>query len=371
MNKQEFLNVLEEKLISKVNREEMESLKNYYDGYIDEAVDFGMNEEDVISQLGDIDQLVEEITKGLSQENIDISTRELAVRSSELRGLEMDLSNTEVEVHYVEDVSAISIKVDKRFKNDYLVKTIDGIMQVKQMKISLSIAPGFVFQYNRKEGERKFDFNFDLNIKPRKLYVKIPKHYDISTTIMTSNAKIEINEGNHKVQTAPMYLKTSSSKIKIKDLIAKDLKLKTSNAPIKLYNIESEMLEVITSNSKITLENVVSHERLEATTTNSKIALDNVVSKNLRLKTSNAKISLDDVLFLNGDFKTSNSKIECHLKENQLSKHVYFDTSNGDTMIDGVNYDNHGEYIYTSHEEMVNLKVQTSNSKIILNNFSA
>lgn len=351
MSKQEFLDILEEKLSAKVNREETASLVQYYDGYIDEALDFGMSESEIIEQLGDLDLLVDEITQGLSQENIDISTREIAVTTNNLEGLEMDLRNTSVEVVYDDTISGISVKVDKRFKQDYLVKTIDGVFKIKQIKSSISVGPGFVVRYNRGEDKRlfDFDFNFDLEIKSRKLYVRIPTSYDLETSIVTTNAKIDISEGNDKVQTAPVRLATTCSSITVNNMKIRDLHLKTTNAVIRLNNVDSDVLEAITSNAKIVMEDVL--------------------AKQLKVHTTNAKIQLDDVLFLEGRIKTTNAKISCALRNNDLAKRVRYKTSNSKVVIDGVRYDNRGELDFNDQGELMKLDVQTTNAKIELENF--
>lgn len=351
MSKQEFLERLETKLSAKVNREETASLVQYYDGYIDEALDFGMSEEEIIEQLGDLDMLVNEITQGLSQENIDISTREIAVKTNDLVGLEMDLRNTAVEVIYDDTISGISVKVDKRYKQDYLVKTIDGVFKIKQIKSSISIGPGFVVRYNRGEDKRAFDFdfNFDLEIKSRKLYVRIPANYDLETSIVTTNAKIDVSEGNNKLQTAPMKLITSCSSIIVNDMKIRDLYLKTTNAAIRLNDIESESIE--------------------ATTTNAKVVMQDVATRVLKVKTTNAKIELNEVLFVDGKIKTTNAKICCYLQDNDMSKRIRYKTTNAKVMIDGVRYDNNGEIDLNDQGELMRLEVQTSNAKIELENF--
>ena len=61
MNKQQFLEQLKLKLSNKMNQEEMNSILDYYDGYIDEAIDFGLNEEEAIENIGNLDQLVDDL----------------------------------------------------------------------------------------------------------------------------------------------------------------------------------------------------------------------------------------------------------------------------------------------------------------------
>ena len=46
MSKAQFLKELQDKLMGKMNHEEMQSIIEYYDGYIDEAIDFGLSEEE-------------------------------------------------------------------------------------------------------------------------------------------------------------------------------------------------------------------------------------------------------------------------------------------------------------------------------------
>lgn len=87
MNKQQFLEQLKLKLSNKMNKEEMNSILDYYDGYIDEAIDFGLNEEEAIENIGNLDQLVDDLLIGLKEEQIDTTSRELVVSDSAKKNL--------------------------------------------------------------------------------------------------------------------------------------------------------------------------------------------------------------------------------------------------------------------------------------------
>lgn len=348
MNKQAFLEELKRKLSAKVNKEEVISLVQYYDGYIDEAIDFGMSEEEIISQLGDIDTLLNEITQGLTDENIDINQRNIMETESKsiIDEIDVDVKNTVIEIIYDDTIEDISVKVDKRFKQDYLVKTIDGVFRVKQIKSELNIGPGFVFNYsiNDVEDGKKFNFGFDFDLKVRKIYIRIPSHLDIKTTIKTSNSSINIKEGNGKIQTETYRLITSNSHIHVQDMKIRNLYAKTSNAKITIDDVTSEMATLVTSNAKIDI-----HDAL---------------IKVIDAKTSNGKVEMVNVIIMDGKVKTSNGRILLSFANNNYGKRIRYATSNSKVLINNERYDNSGLYVNVSNTEVMQIELMTSNSRI-------
>ena len=88
MNKQEFLAELKQQLSLKMNHDEVTSTVEYYEGYINEAIDFGLSEEEALKQLGDIETIVNEVVNGLEDEHIDISKHEIVGQVEQVQSIE-------------------------------------------------------------------------------------------------------------------------------------------------------------------------------------------------------------------------------------------------------------------------------------------
>ena len=132
MNKQQFLEQLKLKLSNKMNQEEMNSILDYYDGYIDEAIDFGLNEEEAIENIGNLDQLVDDLLIGLKEEQIDTTSRELVVSDSAKKNLlDVQVKNTKLIIDY-QPIEKIAIKVPRQIKDEYFVKQDDQSIVVRQ-----------------------------------------------------------------------------------------------------------------------------------------------------------------------------------------------------------------------------------------------
>lgn len=355
MNKQQFLDTLKMKLSGKMNYEEIASLMEYYDGYIDEAVDFGMSEEEIVEQLGSIDDLVDELTKGLNDENIDVSPRELAIVNNDTKGLKVEVKDTNVYLLYDNDIDHISVKVDKHYKQDYLVKNIDGVFRVKQVSRSIMDGHSFSFSYQKpninidlKNGIFDFDFDFDFNVRNRSLYITVPRSWELETDIKTRDAKVCIGGDDERAYSKSMHLETRNSKIEIKNIITHHLHAETGNAKISLEDVDSDICEL--------------------QTTNAKIELINGASKQLMAQTTNAKVELEEHQFIDAKIKTTNAKVHCLMKKNTQAKTIQFATSNNKVVIDGERYDTRGKLKIDGDEPEINLAIQTSNAKIELEN---
>ena len=188
MSKAQFLKELQDKLMGKMNHEEMQSIIEYYDGYIDEAIDFGLNEEEAIENIGNLDQLVDDLLIGLKEEQIDTASRELIVTNSAKKiFFDVQVKNTKLMIDY-QPIEKIAIKVPRQIKDEYLVKQDDQSILVRQ-------------------SEKLKPF-----VKERILYITIPLNLNVESYFKTSNASINV-EGNHHFQQAFNLIETKNGNV--------------------------------------------------------------------------------------------------------------------------------------------------------------
>ena len=319
MNKQQFLEQLKLKLSNKMNKEEMNSILDYYDGYIDEAIDFGLNEEEAIENIGNLDQLVDDLLIGLKEEQIDTTSRELIVSDSAKKNLlDVQVKNTKHIIDY-QPIEKIAIKVPRQIKDEYFVKQDDQSIVVRQ-------------------SERLKPF-----VKERILYITIPLNLNVESYFKTSSASINV-EGNHHFQQAFNLIETKNGKVSVKDMELNETKMTTINSNIELENVEGQQLQVESTNGKIKIKGGSSHK--------------------IRIQTSNAKIELTDHLFQQARLITTNSKIKVKLLPTPNQLEISYHTSNSKVKIKGEKLGSVGNYAIEGIPPIHDLEIYTTNGKI-------
>ena len=319
MNKQQFLEQLKLKLSNKMNQEEMNSILDYYDGYIDEAIDFGLNEEEAIENIGNLDQLVDDLLIGLKEEQIDTTSRELIVSDLAKKNLlDVQVKNTKLIIDY-QPIEKIAIKVPRQIKDEYFVKQDDQSIVVRQ-------------------SERLKPF-----VKERILYITIPLNLNVESYFKTSNASINV-EGNHHFQQAFNLIETKNGKVSVKDMELNETKMTTTNSNIELENVEGQQLQVESTNGKIKIKGGSSHK--------------------IRVQTSNAKIELADHLFQQARLITTNSKIKVKLLPTPNQLEISYHTSNAKVKIKGEKLGSVGNYAIEGTPPINDLEIYTTNGKI-------
>lgn len=324
MNKIEFLKQLEIKLGS-INNAELSAIIEYYDGYIEEAKDFEL-EEVVINNLGSIDDLVDEILEGLRNENIDTETYSLSVVEDNVNKLDVDVKGTNIIIEYDDTISSISIKVNKQYKQDYIINTADNMIMVKQI---------------RKESYLKNIILGDFSANVRKMYIRIPVKFYGDINIVSSNGSITFMNDNEDINQNIISLKTSNSSIKATKIKCNNLTLVTSNSSIKVEDVQCTEGYFKTSNSKITLIDIKAKE-YDAITSNAKVMVINNDCPYTTIKTSNARVEIVN---------------------NQNMGKIKYHTSNSAVVING-NKQNTSDGIFQYNDDQLILDITTSNGKI-------
>lgn len=350
MNKAQFLADLKEKLALKMNEEEVYKTINYYEGYIDEAMDFGLSEEEAINQLGSIDEIVNTITIGLKEADIDINKREIMKKSDSVSKLSVDVFNTSIDVVYG-DYNEIEVFVSKKYETDYLIKTENDTFVVSQ----ISTTPVF----------HLFGPMSDNN---RKMVIHIPWQFDLESRVKTSNATINIKGNNRGYRSKLNYFYTKNAAIKVEDMDYQLVVLETKNAKIYLNECNFNKATVETTNAKVSVEHCDFCD-LKLTTTNAKIFADRCDFGVVDLKTTNAKVELNNILARNTKIQSTNGKIICKLKDSDATKEVSFYTTNGKVTIDRDRFIGSSSQIYRGTDEIIHFEFDTTNASIELINF--
>ena len=332
MNKQEFLAELKQQLSLKMNHDEVTSTVEYYEGYINEAIDFGLSEEEALKQLGDIETIVSEVVNGLEDEHIDISKHEIVGQVEQVQSIEAMLKETSLTVEYG-DYSEIEVFVSKEFEEDYLIKTENNRFIIKQLDRLYKNSFSFL----------KFE---SIN---RRMVIRIPKSANIKMDIQNNNSSIEVY-GQKNITQGQLC------------------SLKTKNSHIYLENVEFEEIDVETKNAKIGFNQVICQSAF-LKTTNAKVEIEQGSYGDLEVYTTNGKVELNQIDVKKTNVKTRNGIIYCELKPNHYTKHLELKTTNALVKVDGELVGNYLDVNYLGNDEKIDLKFETTNAIINLINF--
>ena len=295
MNKNEFLNELEKRIVKLGNRAECEKTLEYFSEVIDDMIESGMTESAAIEKLGSIDSIIESIQDEFSDEYTEKLTNGEYVT---------DISAQNV-MNIVYEGRNQGVRYEASPDDDYQITTYETDEMgyfIKQDGNDLKII------YYKKEiikSVKKFFLNLDSTItKP--VIIKIPKTFRGNINSTTSNGSVHIvgiaandirvTSSNGAIRsiavaTPHLYAKSSNGSIRLDDTAADKIELYTSNGAINMNDTATKTIVMSTSNGPIRLGTIAA-EIIDASSSNGRIEFEHIaVSNRLSLKTSNARIS--------------------------------------------------------------------------------
>lgn len=206
----------------------------------------------------------------------------------------------------------------------------------------------------KKRNVKWYQYLVNINFQQTKFEILLPKNYDGSIEITTSNAKVAAAD----VHLKNLKIGTSNNGIYLKNiLVAQDVETVSSNGRIEVSGVRvAGEINTKTSNDGIYF-NQSDAVDLIANTSNGKIVLKTTKSeKNVTCKTSNNRIVVTDLSAGNSiELQTSNGQIEGSIVGSIGDFTIFSKTSNGKNSLPE-----------NSGSGKKNLRVTTSNSNIAL-----
>lgn len=360
MTKNEFLKELKSHL-SNISGDEQNIIIEYYSEIINDKLDDGQNEEEIISELGSPKKIALTVTKDYyERENQDYRKSTTinknfrqAVKEYEYDGINsinIDIMNSDI---ILKASCNNNIKITY-YTNECFPKTIENINGNITLKNVF-----FPFKDTLKQIAKNFLYLWKKH--NLKTIIEIPVECtNLKFNLHTSNAKIfiqnikaeklNIKTSNGKINTSNLYgneifLHTSNSNLTIKSTNAETVTAETSNGKITVSDIvNTKFLKLVTLNGSITVNNIYV-ETLETKTSNGKIHITDIKSQNrLSAKTSNGLINITDILSDNISLITSNGKINGNIVGNPNDYNISSKTSNADNSLSSYNYKNQTSY---------------------------
>lgn len=326
MNRQDFLQQLDERLGSMDGQERADVLR-YFDELIqDKAADSERSQEEVILDLGPLDAVAKAVLEGSAQRPANTSgagdsspasgpvvktvqvkalqVRNLVVRAYDMRVIIRPGNADEVVLTYPQDD-------DLRFD----VSLQDGQLQLIQEKIVRF---------------RLFGIGWVVNAPTLEVTVTLPKDFAASLDAQTSNGRIMMSGID---VWGSLRLNSSNGRIEVAQSRAKEMDVRTSNGRVVAQDVSAQgTLSLRTSNGGIEADRVRSDAALTLQSSNGSLRFSQLQANDLTLRTSNSTIegsvsgSAEDYTVISA---TSNGKNG--LKEHRANgpKRLDVHTSNG------------------------------------------
>lgn len=296
MNKKEFLNELEKKIVKLGTRAECKRTLEYFSEVIDDMIESGMTEGEAIEKLGSVELIIDSIQDEFSDEYNEEPTNGEYIT---------DIVAPNVENIIYEDKNQ-AVRYEMSGDENYHITTYEtdekGYL-IEQEGNNIKIIS---YKKDKFKTIKKFFFNSD-NLKIKPVIIKLPRTFSGNIISKTTNGSIQINgisandinakttNGSAHVESVSvgggkLEVETRNGAIRVQNLAATHTELHTSNGSITLANVATPKLNVSTSNGSINISSIAA-ETMSATSSNGSIQFGSIaVSNSITLHTSNARI---------------------------------------------------------------------------------
>lgn len=300
MTKQEFFTKFFDAL-GNIPENERSQITDYYEELICDGLEQGLTEEECVAKFGSPEKAAEKFREEYVPENISSSDSQQVFYPEEpgIHTLDLTAENTHINA----------------YESDNPYFQVLFTPNPEWESVETYCENGVWYFKHKKLKKLRFFLSAILEKHFKEITVLVPKNFDGSLLIKTTNAKISLSGCENLSKT----------------------RLVSSNCPIEVKDVKSSSCLLRTSNSRITMENV-SGETLEAATCNSPVILNNVTFSVQTLGTANSGIRLTDVFGTSLSAATSNSGV--HAQNCVFPSELSISSSNGGISIKDIVSDN-------------------------------
>lgn len=328
MKREEFFARLFQELRG-ISPEERQSIEEYYMELLMDEMEAGRKEEEAIAHFGEPEQIAARIR----------SEQENRQKYADKAEVELSIPVKEKDGEYRAREAVRCVRIYAQDVRINLVPARDGIFKIRYQKsedekITVTESEGcYTFRQEIPLLSRIFSF---LRIGKGGIYVEIPQETMEEIEAVTSNAAVHAERLSRLCE---IRLKTSNSRIALRELGAEYLSAKTSNGGIRADRCIGGQSEFTTSNARIECMNCGGRD-MELYTSNGGIEVQNLEGENIVMRSSNAAIRgtiLGREEDYNVDCGTSNASSNLSSHRNPSGKgRVSIHTSNAAIRIDFV-----------------------------------
>lgn len=308
MTKAEYLSVLQEKLES-FNRELQKEIMEDYEQHFAEGLAAGRSEEEIIEELGDIEDMIQE----LPEEDI------------------------RQEIQPMEPVA------QKRYEGEYKGIVIDGLVADITMEKS---ADGCIHVDYHNDGDAYIQQRYQFyqydedgffhvgvrdcgNWEGRKKIMLFGKTLLSYNQVSQSSAPIELNV---KIPAGmpEIKVKAVSGDVEVSGVCAGQLEMKTNSGDITLANMEGERLKVQVTSGDIQFSNL-NMQKVQLQSASGDIDGNGVSGRELAAETGSGDVSLTGEMDEYA-VKSGSGDVDLHVKKG--AKRVRVENGSGDVSLD-------------------------------------
>lgn len=222
MTRYQYLKALDKALSKKLSSKEVEDTINYYDGYFEEAIDYGKNEHELMVELGSPEKLAESILEELGTDNkFNESKNVFTTVSDWIQRQTRKKEYVSFEPLVIENYQGIhKIHVSLVSGHIELGMSRDNMIHVSYQNLSDEL---FDFHYDEVTKELVFkERNNELLKKYLNVKILLPKAQDLDINLSSLNGSITI-QTNEDIQMTQLNVHVVHGALKINGVHASTL----------------------------------------------------------------------------------------------------------------------------------------------------
>jgi Predicted membrane protein len=357
MSKYVFLGSLHSGLEEKLELEEVKKIVEYYEGYIAEAIEFGESEEEILNDLGPVDELIIKIIDGLKEHGVEIKGDSKKFKDSDFNQILENISSFSKKiakevVKATKDVGD-EIKESLKKKDENTEEEIEAVINEFEEDIEefeLDIFDEIVFEEKEmlsKDGTITFNNQYLLDLTKDAL-----TDLEISSSnIMSSLEIVFSNEETLKVEVLNNEQSIHYFGAKYQDGLLKinDIKIKQKGYVKLAFNLIKLVVTIPLSykgninlncsNGKTVIngQGIKLSNRWSINCKNSVLDIKNIMMGLVKISTINSKINIKDTVIYNTYVEGKNGFLTYQMLRNNYAKSIEINcrksivkTDNGD-----------------------------------------
>ncbi len=340
MNKHEFMGRLWQKT-GNLPASEREEIIGYFDEIIADKLDRGMTEEYIMNELGEPEQLVDEMLANMETDRRGNDNQ----RADNENYNDMRQQRRQPDPRYIEQTfkpeGIIEIRANDRNNGIKIEPSQDGLIHVKyfqvyegEYKLYLDNDGVLNIQYQDIRKNRGFfDFINNWGDARKSLLIYIPQGCAARISAHTTNGGVRAEQVNPEV----LELGSTNGGIHAEQIVCKKFSIHTTNGGLYTSGITAEEYNAHTTNGGVKIDNLNS-SKAEIGSTNGKISIGKAYCKEtIRVGTSNGGIHFDEIDSYDVSFKSSCGGIHGRLVGKALDYSSDCETKNGSCNIRFIN----------------------------------
>ncbi len=306
----EFLKTLEDCLKDQLPYDEVRSVLEYYESYIQEAMDFGRSEEDILQELGDPREIARDL----------------------LRQVKPDMTLDQILDQVFKKIQDVTERMSESLNRQYHGSFQESLDDVQEIRLNL------------KNGDLEMDAcdegDFSLSWESSE---------ENCVTVVKENGILLVTQVNRR-----FFASTVPVKVSFPAGFRGKVTAREPNGRIVLHGHDRKI-----------------YPRLTLHCVNGSTLLDHAICGYVTIHCANGRVVLDHCVAYQADLNCTNGKIRYDMLPNPLAKELDLRASNGRVTIDGKKFSNYYQKTLgetTGHTIVV--KARALNGRIILTGVS-